>query len=1726
LELIRSHSPAWDDHFAAVDDIHDPILAVPVLRYPTWVDTLPAEVQALANDGFDTVIRLPFNDRLRPEPSTNRGAWLRLVRGALSDLSDEMLLLLGTFDRLEIVDRLDRNEHVIEPEWSPEADLARGATRELVTVTRNRSPTSRWRLYRRTLPDTHDLSGEIAVGLRHALDGEGLMPAVSGLASAPFHLFFPTKIGSGLPFLLHGYFEVNAARTGFYDGSAAQNEAILEELTDLVAVAVADTADHDPGTVATMPDLLGEASPPEDPHAAAFRERALRLLDDIAWVPLEAEPGLPELAKPTELVVDERTELVDKIAEVFPPTYILNRTGLGMPSRRIGVAGHRFLLERCPEDAPNLWDSLEALFRPGKQGPWASGEEDSGFRALLDLVAALDLHEREKADGLLEGLRGDPESCLLPVLAADGGRTLLPVSDVGEGVAGRRSLLVMARAREVGGMALVPPEALDVAFLPDGLLASEAEIDRAKPLGVRNFTVDNILDRLRGIDSADGNSDGVLRFLWALLVRETRSDFSTSTAAERAIEFDPSAWFWCRPGHGGSPGPEADRQRRRRLLAATLLPARDGKWRPAGTLAFGSEWASWLDRGACGPPTGASMARAKTYRALDAVSLSDSTMLGAPETVLPYLADHAAPDEPDEADEREWNAQRHAFLLTLGVWEVMPVEAFERWDARGKRLPWTGPHQDSRMERVSAAGGWHFIQHPWAGADHQNVWIAEDFRFRWPLSDAAARDPAKTSELLSLGASLYSRLDRVAAFCSGCKSGGSGHNRWYHSSREDNYPSILAIQLQTDPWVPAVVDGSALDTPQLASSVWWASRPPAGAGLRQSPLRYLWLCDPEVELAGDLRRLALIDTLETADLSRLGRLLEMLREGFEIGGLAVSPESTTSARQAFVGLHRLAYERLAELAEDDSDAVADLLVRVGVLCDLGDGPGYVSPPSNARHDDGRFASYRRYFAGEVPFASLPRDRSQVATSLRIPPFAVSLKRRQGDVGRDVTDEVADLLADRIPELLAIVAHHSLGTQTLEPGSHQFEERAKRLRNLRVYQVQDLVIDARVEETDKTATIGEGADQDLFLEAATSSQPVLFHDLVGEGWQGALRRKLAPHLAALVENPAYTATFALFLLAESDAEREDALQELGITNDDVDAIRSSIGAVSQEEKQRQRRWFSAIVASLSPVDEVPSVEPDHIVEALTRAGLATDVATRLAEHGGGQSVRGDADPDGALWLLAEAGVDLRDLDSRLRAADPYDGLTINVARRRLSDWARSHRRRVAAVVAKKLPADEAKSLPDSWKAPDDLRLELDPTPAEWLGPVTDSLRASGFQPDAEALANDAVTELIRLGGFTSADDLEVQIDRLYDPEEQERILRASAAEWRSQLALLGILARTHQGDSRAAVRAQADTVEGLLPLAPPSPAVLRPSLDELFATHPSLANALSDQITDALSDLPERGSLLALAREHGITTDHLEAVERALEGPRRELAQRLRGHMRQLETESVRPEIPVGLKAVRPAEPDKTKDRRKVAAIKVKPSTDARKRRLGDEGERWALAAVFGELLPLEPARRREAIEAIVALLLANFEGDSVEKARAHAEPACEPGLEEDELIDELTELLHVSRHSDGFGFDLLAWLSPEHGSEPVALCLEVKSTSDGTFHLSRGEWERAKWFQARGKGDKYAILVVHRGKVSGPPKRLDLLPDPVRLVETGQLTKRDDAYVLAYQTGKAATGSI
>ena len=1247
------------------------------------------------------------------------------------------------------------------------------------------------------------------------------------------------------------------------------------------------------------------------------------------------------------------------------------------------------------------------------------------------------------------------------------------------------------------------------------MLGSQDDIARAAPLGLREFTVDNVLDRLARTVELGSEPEPVLALVWSLLSREPTGQFSTRSAVERAAEFNPGLFFWCTPGESARGGFDADRQRRRRALASTRLPAQDGTWQAAETLAFGAAWADWLESGACGPVTGQMRARVRAYRGLEAVAPSPSSLLAAPDLILSFLPSREE-DLEDEIERPPEQKEMHTFLLMLGVWEVLPVEAFAGRATRQPRRPFPGTWDDEREAEVVETGGWVFADGSWSGTAHQNVYVAEDFRFRWPLEETATRDPEATAKLLSSGANIYRRLARIAAFCPNCSSDGRWHKTTHQTSAADAYPSLLALELQRSRWVPATVDGTRLDQPQTASSTWWTERPPGGAGLRRSPMRFLRLCAQSAEISAELRALAGIPSLQAAPIDRIAALLDDLREQYESQRLPIDPGSGSSARQAFVGLHRLMYERLADLIGAGNEAAASVLASVGVLCEVGDQLVHCAP-ADVRHDDGTHVSFRRYFEGDVPFVVLARDKGAVAKRLGLATFAVRLTRKDTADGQDVTADVAEMLGDRIPELLSIVVHHSLGTQTLEPSSADFEERARRLRNLRVVRVADLVIDAEVDGLDLRATIGENATEELYLEGATTSTPVLYHDIAGDKWQETLRRKLPVHLAALVENAAYAATFALFLLAGDDGEREDVLRDLGIAADEVDGIRSIVGAVSDEERAGQRRWFTSILRACERND-LADVLTDDVAGALLAAGLGKATTARLVELGGGPDRRDDRDGDGALSTLDAAGVSLEALDQALRAEDPADGLRIDVAGRRLRHWLRAHGQRVSAVLASRWDANEAKRLPATWTAPPEFAFALDPAPGQWLAPVLESLSAAGFDPDADALATQPVEELVRLAGARDRADLDRRVTSMLDPVEHAKRLREMAAAWRRELRFLLIVTRTHKGQSRSAIRAAADVVERELPGAPKSPAELAEPVAELLDARASLASRIADVLEDGANNRPSRTRLLALAGEAGIDTGHRGEVETAIEAQASDRARKTRADIDRLRHAAVRPQVPATLRAApRPAPGDSGGRKKHVSLVKVDPTSDARKRRAGDEGERWMITAVLEQLVGLAPEERRSAIDELLALL-DHFTGDVVDEARRHAELAADPQLDDEELIEELTEFLHVSRRSDAFGFDMLGWLRTTEDAEPRAMFLEVKSIRDGRFHLSRGEWTYASRLSENGDGDLYVVATVTRGVSGRPPKSIDLLVDPVRLVERRQLEKLDDGYELSYRT--------
>ena len=1727
IQRIRDASPNWDERAAEAQgpDGNDPLAAVPVLRFPRWIEPLPQEVAELAKDGFDTIVRLPFDSRLGDDAD----GWLQKVRAALGDVSDRILLLLGSFAEVIIEDRPAGTREVISPEWEQDAvPIKPGVSREIVRVLRNDELSSRWRLFRRELPDQVDLVGKIAVGIRvdDAPDVQRVLPADSKDISAPFHLFFPTFIRSGLPFLLHAYFNVNAPRTGFYRGSAEHNEAMLDGLSELVKLAVEDAVEHGSTDLASLVNLVAEAGEPDDELARRFRSDVLGRLDDVPWIPLQVGDEVPPSDRPAN-VFGARPGLLLRIGNAFPPSYIRRHIRLGLPDNNLSEDALQMAMARSK--GFDFWEKIRELCLPGDVAPWDEQETDSRFRSLIELFVALNSENSEATRTLLDGIRGKAESQLIPTVGDKDGRVLLPVPDPSERALGRRNRLVMARVQSTEGQTLMPPDSLDVAFLPDGLL-SDTERDQAKPLGVRPFTVDEVLDRLNVIEDAQIDGEALVRFLWQMLTRADRSDFGTRQAASHTSEFNPSAWFWCQPGDGRRDETTRQRQRRRRYLSAVPLPCRDGRWRKAGSIAFGSDWASWLEERAAGRPTAAASHRIAAYCAVEQLSPGPAALLASPDVVLSLLGEDvfdkdtrvSGGEEAGEApEERHLDTERHAFLLRLGVWEVPPIEAYESQNRNRRPFPWTEQAKDPRSGMAEEVGGWKF-GHGWENRPHSNVYLAEDYRFLWPLEEMAQRDNSALVASLRFGAKLYRERSNALFFCPQCSSWAGSHTVWRHSS-DDAYPSTLAVQLRSEPWVPCTLDGERLDTLSKPRSAWWHPKPPSGAALRQSPLRFLLLCGPEQGVSEDLRELSMIQTLETAGVRAVERLLLELKEQYKDELLPADPLRSGSARQAFIGLHRRAYERLSELALEQPEAAAAVMDRIGVLCEVGERLEYHAP-GEARHDDGRFAAYVRYFKipGSIPFAVLARDRSPVADRLGVAKFQLELTRREEEEGRDVTDELRVIHGDRIAGLLAIMVHHSLGTQTLDVDSKEFEERARRIQNLRIRQMDDLVIDATVEGLDITVTLGKETRQDLFLESPTSSSPVLYHDLSDDGWQDLLRRKISTYLAMVLENPAYAYTFAFYLQQESDADREDFLRELGISSKEVDVIKARIGVVSEEEQRRQLRWFSSVLDLLGSRTSELSLDPEDLAARFESTHLSTEHAHRLVELGGGETARRDTDADGALWLLDRQGVDLEALDSRLRELKKNDGLEIRVYRKLFGRWMNANGRRLSAVLATALPAEEAKMKVLSLQPPDEFKFRLDPAMTDLLASVVEALRDAGLDADADGLADKPEEIFIRLGEFSNRKELDEQISRLYSEEERQRFLGRQAAKWRREIRLLAVLARTHPADTRTAIRAHDEAVTAILPPNPASPAKLRDVLETLLGEHVELADRIKECLVETVNAPdPDQGELLEWARQYGIDVDLLDEVQQTLEAPRREQSRELRKRSDQLTAARVHPIPPPGFEKITPPEPrPPVHGPIVVRKFNVTEEQVRRKKELGDEGEQWALSAVIGALMRLDDGQREAAIDEIETLLKQRFTG-LVEDALAHVHDARRRDLDDEERIEALSGLLHVSQYSDTFGFDMVGWLPSSANGEPRAQYLEVKSSSGEGFHLSQGQWSLAEQLNKERKGYQYAVLVVRRGRSGRVPAAMDLLSDPVQLDNDGHLRMDVDGYRVAYRVSSS-----
>ncbi len=619
LDQIRRCSPDWDDFLAEVTGLPaDPLAPIPVLQFPFPVEHVAEDILQLGRDGFTTVVQLAFDPVHGERIRLDAASWEAAARTALRDVTDEIVLLLDTFDDVILDDRL--SGEVVHITHSPEEEprvLGGDLRVSQVVLRRNGEVSTRWRLYRETLPDTSFLEGEIVAGIPLTVDDEEPLGIATAVASAPFHLFFPTRIVSGTPFLLHGYFEVAAGRANFYGGSEPRNRSLLERLSQLVARAVDDAASGGI-ELGALAHLLHGAATPEDPLAAWFHSETMRALDEVAWVPTHAHPGVPSLVTPLQALAFPSLQVTRHLADAFDGVYVWNKVNAAPVHESVDEAGVAFLADRRGRHDPppsDLWANLGSLCTPGQDPPWPQGGEDQGFVALLNLIAVLQSTEPHGTRSLTSSLRGNELARVIPVVAAVDTRDLVsPPAPSAPGGRGR-SALILARLREREAGELVPPGELQVSFIRDQLLDARLLSGAASELGVQEYVVDNILDRLDGLELNEDSNRSVTEFVWRLLVREQRSAFGLRRSLQDLSAFEPGRWFWFQPGRAD--GAEADRQRREHGLASLLLPSRAGTWMAASRLAFGEDWADWLESEAAGPLTSASRARVAAYRDLE-----------------------------------------------------------------------------------------------------------------------------------------------------------------------------------------------------------------------------------------------------------------------------------------------------------------------------------------------------------------------------------------------------------------------------------------------------------------------------------------------------------------------------------------------------------------------------------------------------------------------------------------------------------------------------------------------------------------------------------------------------------------------------------------------------------------------------------------------------------------------------------------------------------------------------------------------------------------------------------------------------------------------------------------------------------------------------------------------------------------------------------------------------
>ena len=81
------------------------------------------------DQGFDTVVRLPFDERFADRLNLDEPEWMATIRTSIEGISDQIILLLGMFEEVLVQDRLAETTDLIRPQWADRTHLGDDATR-------------------------------------------------------------------------------------------------------------------------------------------------------------------------------------------------------------------------------------------------------------------------------------------------------------------------------------------------------------------------------------------------------------------------------------------------------------------------------------------------------------------------------------------------------------------------------------------------------------------------------------------------------------------------------------------------------------------------------------------------------------------------------------------------------------------------------------------------------------------------------------------------------------------------------------------------------------------------------------------------------------------------------------------------------------------------------------------------------------------------------------------------------------------------------------------------------------------------------------------------------------------------------------------------------------------------------------------------------------------------------------------------------------------------------------------------------------------------------------------------------------------------------------------------------------------------------------------------------------------------------------------------------------